>query len=65
MPSDITLSTFPDNAVEGLALLWVKQNAEKGKSPQDLCKMYWETYHQIAACYKDEAKKAKAKFRDC
>lgn len=58
MPGDVSLRAFPANRAEGLAMLWVKQNAEKAETPQDLCRMYFEAYYQILGCSDAEAKRA-------
>lgn len=57
--SEVSLSTFPDNSSEALALLYVQSQELAGKSPEDLCEMYWDAYWRIRKCTVDVRKSAK------
>lgn len=62
MSDSITLDTFPGSTVEGLAMLWTKSHADDAATPQELCRMYWKAYYQIALINKDTAMEIKAKL---
>lgn len=51
--SDISLNAFPQNNIEALAMLYVKSRDLSGKTPEEICKMYWEAYHRIVRCSGD------------
>ena len=61
--SDTVLNAFPEDNIEGLALIWVKQNADKATTPQELCRMYWKAYYQIALINRDTAREIKDKLK--
>ena len=45
---DVTLSSFPQNSIEALALLWVHSQDLNGKTPEQISDMFWDAYFRIA-----------------
>jgi len=54
LPNEVKLATFPDDAIEALALIYVQNQDLSGKSPEDLLTMYYEAYY---AMKRDKANK--------
>lgn len=48
--SDTELRAFPQGATEALAMLYVQNQDLSGRSPEDICKIYWEAYYRIRRC---------------
>ena len=46
--SDVRLSSFPQNSIEALALLWVRSQNLNGETPEQICEMFWDAYFRIA-----------------
>jgi len=60
MANDIRLDSFPSNMMEGLTMLYLQNQDLTNVTPEDLTKLYWETYYRIRAAY-SEHKDAAAK----
>lgn len=45
--SDVSLKTFPSSSSEALALIYVQNQELSGKTPEEICEMYWEAYFRI------------------
>lgn len=48
--SGVDLKAFPENSSEALALLYVQNQDLKGKTPEEICGMYWNAYYRIRRC---------------
>lgn len=64
MSDAVSLNTFPGSTVEGLAAIWAENHVQEAKTPQDLCRIYWEAYYQIALINRATAREIKAKLKD-
>lgn len=47
MSDTVSLSTFPDNHIEALALLYVQSQDLTGKSPEEILDIYDDAYVKI------------------
>lgn len=59
--SDVSLSTFPESTSEALAMLYVQSQDLTGKTPEEICEMYWDAYYRIFRCNGDVRKAARLK----
>lgn len=48
--SDTELRAFPQNSIEALTMLYVQSQDLSGKSPEDICEIYWNAYYRIRRC---------------
>ena len=55
---DIKLNAFPSNSTEALAMLYIKSQDLQGKSPEEICEMYWNAYYHIRSCNSEKRKAA-------
>jgi len=56
MPNDVSLHTFPQNASEALALLYVKSQDLSDKTPSEIQTMYYDARKALKADYKQKLK---------
>lgn len=47
---DIKLNAFPSNSTEALAMLYMQSQDLQGKSPEEICEMYWDVFFRIHNC---------------
>lgn len=59
MADSVNFSSFPEDAIEAIAYLYVQQQDLSGKSPAEIYTLYQEAYYEIR---KDHSKKQKAKW---
>lgn len=57
--NDTTLSTFPDNRTEALAMLYVQHQDLSELTPEQLLDLYYEAYDKIRAHEKEARAKRK------
>ena len=57
MSEPVKLNTFPNSAIEALALLYVQSQDLSGKTPADVLTMYYEAKYQMQI---DQAQKMKS-----
>lgn len=50
MSSNINLSSFPGDRIQGLAMLYTQNQDLKGKTPSEIAKIYVSAYHEIKSC---------------
>lgn len=50
---DVALESFPRNSIDALAMLFVQNQDLKGKSPEEICEIYWNAYFRIRNCNGD------------
>lgn len=48
--SDTDLRAFPQNSTDALAMLYVQSQDLRGKSPEEICEIYWNAYYRIRRC---------------
>ncbi len=60
MSDTVDLNTFPKNHCESLAILYLQNQDLSGKSPQEICEMYWTAYYEISSVTGEMRKKASA-----
>lgn len=56
---EVSLSTFPDSPIEALALLYVQNQKLAGKTPEEICEIYWDAYYRIYNHNRDARNSAK------
>lgn len=54
MADEVSLSSFPSNRTEALAMLYLQNQDLKGKSPEELQTMYFEAYYAIQGDYRNK-----------
>lgn len=54
---EYSVSAFPANKYEALAMLYLKSQDLTGKSPEDLAAIYTEAYQRISKWFSDESYK--------
>lgn len=57
------LKTFPDSYLEALTMLYLQNQDLTGKTPEELCALYWDTYYRVYDAGKAAHTEAKAKYR--
>lgn len=60
MADNVSLSTFPDNSLEALTMLYIQNQDLSGKTPEDLVDLYDETYDKIRNRKKENREKKKS-----
>lgn len=52
---------FPSNLIEALTMLYLQNQDISGKTPEEIDRLYWETYYRICSVNKaNEAEYRKA-----
>ena len=59
MNDSVSLSTFPANKFEAIAMLYVQQQDLSGKTPEEIYDLYETTVDQLRTHYKENRKKAR------
>lgn len=58
---DVSLRTFPESTSEALAMLYLQSQNLTGKTPEEICEMYWDAYYRIYRCNRDARNAARLK----
>lgn len=64
MSDSVSLSTFPKNKDEALAMLYVKNQDLKGKSIKEIAEIYYNAYYEFRYQTREIEKEAYNKFRN-
>lgn len=64
MSDSVSLSTFPKNEDEALAMLYVKNQELKGKSIKEIAEIYYNAYYEFHYQTREIEKEARNKFRN-
>lgn len=63
MSDSVSLSTFPKNEDEALAMLYVKNQDLKGKSIKEIAEIYYNAYYEFHYQTREIEIEARNKFR--
>ena len=60
MADNISLSTFPNNSLDALTMLYIQNQDLSGKTPEELVDLYDETYDKIRNRKKENREKKRS-----
>lgn len=63
MADNISLSTFPNNSLDALTMLYIQNQDLSGKTPEELVDLYDEIYERVHNRKKENREKKRASKR--